>query len=229
MPAPKAVDEVSRQDAATAIGQLTRGLAAGDEAAFREFHAGYFDRLYRFLLGVAHGQEDEAREAVQQTFLRVLRYARVFESEEVFWSWLKALARSAARDAGRKERRYRALLERFALFRRAEIQAPEAPEQDSLGARLEEGLGELAPADRRLVEGKYLEGATVKELAAQTGLSEKAVESRLARLREQLRRRLLGTNGAVQPPRTQGTQMTRGLMLFYAVFVFLAVALASGS
>ncbi len=187
----KAVDEVSRHEVSGDIVLMTRGLAAGDEGAFREFHALYFDRLYQFLLVVAHGQEDEAQEALQQTFLRLLRYARVFESEEVFWSWLKALARSAARDAGRKQHRYWALLQRFALFRDTEIPAPESPEQDSLRATLDESLEELEAADRRLIEGKYLEGATVKELGAQTGLTEKAVESRLARLRQQLRRRLV--------------------------------------
>jgi RNA polymerase sigma-70 factor (ECF subfamily) len=170
---------------------LTQGLAAGDEGAFREFHAVYFDRLYQFLLVVARGQEDEAQEALQQTFLRVLRYARVFDSEEIFWSWLKMLARSAARDAGRKRHRYWSLLEKFALFRRTEFQAPQAPHEDSLRAALEESLEELEAADRRLIEGKYLEGATVKELGAQLGLTEKAVESRLARLRQQLRERLL--------------------------------------
>jgi len=185
------VDEVSRPEVSAAIVLMTRGLAAGDEGAFREFHAVYFDRLYQFLLVVARGQEDEAQEALQQTFLRVLRYARVFDSEQVFWSWLKALARSAARDAGRKQHRYRALLERFALFRRTGIQAPEGPEEDSLRATLDESLEELEAADRRLIEGKYLEGATVKELSEQMGLTEKAVESRLARLRQQLRERLV--------------------------------------
>jgi RNA polymerase sigma-70 factor (ECF subfamily) len=187
----KTADEGSGVGTSAAVGRLTRGLAAGDEAAFREFLAGYFDRLYQFLLLVSHGQEDEAQEAVQQTFLRVARYARVFESEEVFWSWLKALARSAARDAGRKQHRYRALLERFAIFRRAEIQPPGPAEPDSLRTALEEGLRELGPDDRRLIEGKYIEGATVKELCAQTGLSEKAVESRLCRVRQQLRERLV--------------------------------------
>jgi len=191
----KAVDEGSRHETSGAVVLMTQGLAAGDEGAFREFHAVYFDRLYQFLLVVARGQEDQAQEALQQTLLRVLRYARPFESEEVFWSWLKALARSAARDAGRKQHRYWALLERFALFRRAEVQAPEGPEEDSLRATLEESLEELDPADRRLIEGKYLEGATVKELCAQTGLTEKAVESRLARLRRQLRERLAGGQG----------------------------------
>jgi DNA-directed RNA polymerase specialized sigma24 family protein len=44
-------------------------------------------------------------------------------------------------------------------------------------------LEELDPQDRLLLEGKYLNGETVKELSAQTGLTDKAVESRLGRLR----------------------------------------------
>jgi len=173
------------------IARLTRGLAAGSEDAFREFHARYFDRLYQFLLAVTGGQEQEAQEALQQTLLRVLRYAKEQTSEEVFWSWVKAVARSAARDGGRKQRRYIALLERFAVFRRNGTPAQAAEEEEGLRAVVEESLGELEPGDRKLIEGKYLEGATVKELCAGAGLTEKAVESRLLRLRKELRARML--------------------------------------
>src|SRR2546421_10268749 len=101
--------------ATTPTTRLTRALAKGDEGAFREFHGLYFDRLYRFLIVVSRGQEHEAQEALQETFLRVCRYARPFETEEAFWSWLKTVARNAARDGGRKQSRYLALLQRFAL------------------------------------------------------------------------------------------------------------------
>src|SRR5439155_22845714 len=84
---------------------LTRGLAAGDEEAFRKFHAGYFDRLLRYLFVITKGDQEAAREALQETMTRVVRYARPFDSEEVFWSWLTVLARSAVVDAGRKRQR----------------------------------------------------------------------------------------------------------------------------
>src|SRR5262245_11289777 len=102
----------------TDIAGLTRRLAARDEQAFTEFHGRYFDRLYRFLIVLTRGHEQEAEEALQQTLLRVIRYARPFDSEEAFWCWLKAIARSTVRDAGRKQQRYSALLQRFAFFRR---------------------------------------------------------------------------------------------------------------
>ena len=160
-------------------------------------HDRYFDRLYCFLLVVARGREDEAQEALQQTLLRVVRYAKVFASEEVFWGWLKALARSAARDGGRQRQRYSALLERFSSFVQGSQSQPQAAaDEDTLRDLLDETLAALPLQERQMIEGKYLLGETVRELAARTGLTEKAVEARLGRLRQQLRRSLLEKLGA---------------------------------
>ncbi len=171
--------------------RLTRALAAGDEEAFRQFHAAYFDRLFRFLLVVARGQEQEAQDALQQTFLRVIKHARVFESEDAFWSWLKVVARSAARDSGRKQQRYSILLQNFAL-RFNLLKPPQySPEEDSLHALLQEGLAELPPDERTLLESKDLGGFTVRELSLEKHLTEKTIESRLARVRHALRNKVL--------------------------------------
>jgi RNA polymerase sigma-70 factor (ECF subfamily) len=174
--------------AAASIQLLTRQMALGGEEAFCEFHNLYFDRLYQFLLAVTRGQEQEARDALQETLLRVARSARVFDSEEVFWCWLKAVARNAARDRGRSHRRHVELLRRFALER--PVEAPE-PAEDALGAALDESLEELSDDERGLIEAKYVNGQTIRELSAIAGATEKAVESRLLRLRRRLRESIL--------------------------------------
>jgi RNA polymerase sigma-70 factor, ECF subfamily len=177
--------------ATMATAELTRRMAAGEEAAFREFHARYFDRLYQFVLVVARGNQQEAEEAVQDTLVRVARYVRMIENEETLWCWLKSVARSAARDAGRKQTRYARLLERFG-WRWKTLGADSTPAADpGLTDLLEQGLGCLEADERRLIEGRYGQGATIRELAHQTGLSERAVESRLVRLRRHLREHLL--------------------------------------
>jgi len=178
-------------DAGTAVALLTRRLAAGEEEAFREFHRLYFDRLYHFLLAVTRGQEPEAQEALQETLLRLLRQRRVFSDEEVFWCWLKAVARNAARDGQRRHRRYFAVLQGFALGRDRAARETASGEESRLGAALEECLEELAPEERQLMENKYVGGETVRELSTAAGLSEKAVESRLLRLRRHLRARIV--------------------------------------
>jgi RNA polymerase sigma-70 factor, ECF subfamily len=175
----------------SAVAQLTRRLAAGEEEAFREFHAQYFDRLHQFLLGVTHGNEDAAREALQETLLRLIRYARPFDDEDTFWCWLKRVGRSAALDQGRQRSRYQALLDRFSLRWRGQPAPGPEPIEPDWQTLLAESLNELEATDRRLIKGKHLEGATVKELGVEAGLTEKAVESRLVRLRRQLRDRLL--------------------------------------
>jgi len=183
------VAEIPANNSAAHIATLTAGIRAGNEDAFRTFHQLYFDRLYQFLLVVARGKEDEARDALQETLLRVIRYPRKFDNEEAFWNWLKVVARNAARDAGRKRHRYLNLLQKFALH--SETHFPNAPTNPSLGDLLEESLEELPADDRQLIEAKYLEGASVRELAANTGLTEKAVESLLLRLRQRIREFIL--------------------------------------
>ena len=133
----------------SAISLLTRQMAAGDEEAFRQFHQLYFDRLYQFLLTVARGQEQEARDALQETLIRVARSSRGFESEEIFWCWLKAVAHNAARDGGRQTaHRVSWLCKKFAQ------QSPAQSADCDIGATLDECLDELDPEDRILIEAK---------------------------------------------------------------------------
>jgi RNA polymerase sigma-70 factor (ECF subfamily) len=136
---------------------------------------------------VARGQEHEAQDALQETLLRVVRYVRVFDSEDAFWDWLKVVARSAACDGGRKHRRYFGLLQRFALGRRDAASDNNGAEDRRLRELMDECLEELAPEDRRLIEDKYVFGKTVREIATSASLTEKAVESRLLRSRRALR------------------------------------------
>ena len=173
--------------------RLTAALAAGNEEAFREFHAAYFDRLRRYLLVVTRGDEQAAHDALQETFIRVARHARGFDTEEKFWSWLTVLARSAAADGGRKRRSYWRLLTRYALgWLPSSCSLPEAEDaEERLYAGLFEEMKGLPDEDRALLDSKYLHGATVRELAVEMGVSERVIESRLARLRQRLRDQLL--------------------------------------
>jgi RNA polymerase sigma-70 factor (ECF subfamily) len=174
------------------VAELTRRMAAGDEAAYRTFYDAYYDRLWRYLLVVTAGDEEAAIEALQSALLRVVRHIKVFRSEAVFWSWLTVLARSALSDQNRKRRRYLAFLDRFFWQAWLEPTGPEDAEADArLLSLLERHLAALPADEKRLVEGKYLEGRSVRELAEELQTSEKAVESRLVRVRRKLKEALL--------------------------------------
>jgi DNA-directed RNA polymerase specialized sigma24 family protein len=96
------------------VAALTRGMVRGDEEAYRRFYDAYFNRLFRYLLVVARGDEQAARDALQATFVRVVPHIKVFPSDAQFWRWLAVLARSALADERRKRWRYLSFLDRFA-------------------------------------------------------------------------------------------------------------------
>ena len=168
--------EVNSADALD-VAELTRRMAAGEEAAYRIFYEAYYDRLSRYLLVVTAGDEEAALEALQSALVRVVRHVKVFRSEAVFWSWLTVLARTALSDQNRKRRRYLAFLDRFSWQARIEPSEPEDTEADArLLSLLQRNLVALPADEKQLVEGKYLEGRSVRELAGELQTSEKAVE-----------------------------------------------------
>ena len=174
------------------IPALTRAMAAGDEAAYRKFYNAYFDRLLRYLLVVTGGNEEAAREALQLALVRVVRHVKPFDTEEKFWGWLTVLARSALADEGRKRRRYFAFLERFTRHQETGPAAMNDGEVDEqLRALLARQLTTLPADERQLVEQKYLLHQSVREIAGGQRTTEKAVESKLSRVRRKLKAAVL--------------------------------------
>lgn len=156
--------------------------------AWRTFYDAYFDRLWRYLLVVAAGDEDAAREALQGALVRVTRHIKVFHDENVFWSWLTVLARSAFSDETRKRRRYFSFLERFT--RHAAVESNRAGDNQTderLSILLERHVASLLPEEQELVEQKYFARRAVREIAGELQTTEKAVESKLSRIRRKLK------------------------------------------
>lgn len=172
--------------------KLTRRLVAGEEEAWRELHAAYAPRLWRYLLVAARGDEEAATEGLQRAFVRATRYARNFETEEALWGWLTLLARQTLADGRRAEGRWRAFLRRFTGERPAASEPPpHTTAEDTLSASLDAVWPDLDAEDRALLEQKYHESRSVRDLAAAAGVTEKTIESRLTRARARLRERML--------------------------------------
>lgn len=179
--------------AAPDIAALTRALARGDEAAFREFYDLYFDRLLRYLLVVTGGNEQAAREALQAALVRVVRHVKPFDAEEKFWSWLTVLARTALADESKKQRRWFAFLEKFSRHAETEnTNADDGAAEETLRALLEKNVSSLPADERELVAQKYFQRRSVREIAAAQQTTEKAVESRLSRVRRKLKDGIFG-------------------------------------
>jgi RNA polymerase sigma factor (sigma-70 family) len=172
--------------------KLTVRMSRGDESAFDEFYDLYFHRLLRYLLVVTRGQEEIAHEALQLAFVRIARHVRTFDSETAFWNWLAAVARNCAADEWRKRNRQQSLLARFFHQHPADADLKGDEEGEQFLKLLEKEIAVLPEDERALIEGKYLAGKTVRSLANERQITEKAMESRLLRIRRKLRAAILG-------------------------------------
>jgi len=181
----------SEQEQPPTVSELTARMSRGDEAAFHEFFRLYFNRLLRYLLVVANGQEETAREALQLTFVRVARHVRRFESEPAFWNWLTVLARSSITDEMRKRTRYQNLLARFFEQQPAAADLKSRDADEHFLKLLQDEIASLPAGERSLLERKYFDGEAVKALADEQQITETAMESRLLRIRRKLKTAIL--------------------------------------
>lgn len=175
-----------RRPAARGIAEAIR---AGDEHAFNLFYERYADRTYRYLFSVLPHDEATVRDAFQDTMLRVVRYIKPME-DDALWGWLTRVARTALYDQLRKNTRRTAREHAY----RAEQTGATGPRDEVAEARLLSALraamDDLGDEERELVEAFYFRREPQDQIAGQRGVTRKAVESRLRRIRGGLRERM---------------------------------------
>jgi len=176
---------------------LARRVLDGDEAAFDEFFAGYFPRLYRFALARLGGNEDAAEEIVQRVLIRALARLQTYKGEAALLTWLCTLCRREISSWREREGQLREvslfddrLQVRAALDALAAVEAddPEATlRRRELSGLVQLTLDHLPGRYGDVLEWKYIQELSVDEIAGRLGVGYKAAESLLTRARAAFR------------------------------------------
>jgi RNA polymerase sigma-70 factor (ECF subfamily) len=141
----------------------------GDVKAFESIVSLHEESLLRFAqrLALDHAM---AQDAVQETFIRLIRDASKLRQHESLTTWLYRVCRNLCLDAVKRESRMHrrhvdaAHSERY-VNERAEI---ESLEERALVTRK---LSELPPKEREALYLKIIEGKSYKEISEVTGIS----------------------------------------------------------
>ncbi len=121
-------------------------------------------------------------DAVQETFISVIRYRHRFDTGQRFAPWFYTLLRNTCIDACRKNKRITGLLDRFS----GEIS--ESEEQDhETSLTMRRLTAKLKPEDRRILQLKVVEGMTLPEVADAIGCSLEAAKKRSQRALKRLK------------------------------------------
>ena len=161
--------------------RLVTSMARGDEAAFKQLYDAYSPRLFRLALVLGRGDESLAQETVQSVFVTMAKKLRRVETADHLWNWAARIARQQIAKSWRQQQHNPVV--------------PMEPLPDCIGTEsdetlencLDSALREMEADDRRLIESFYFEHLSHKQIAEQSGLTPKAISSRLERAREKLR------------------------------------------
>jgi RNA polymerase sigma factor (sigma-70 family) len=183
---------------------LARRAAAGDQASFAELYDRYERRAYNLCYRIT-GSADDAADATQETFLKILeRLPGLRDRELNFAAYVMTAARNASYDA--IERRKRAT-PTSDLPEVASADDHEAPERAALRLAHQEQIrvaNESLPARQREVLAlRELEDLSYGEVAQIMGMNQNSVAQLISRarinLRDGLRQTALGSVASASP------------------------------
>lgn len=183
---------------------LVARFKAGDEAAFEEMVARYWDRIYAMVHKLLRNSQD-AEEVTQDAFIRAHRGLEKFRGDSSFSTWLYQIATNLARN-------------RYWYWWRRKRDKSVSFDQPVGGAESETTLGELFASDsatpkdvaitnefqdrvtasmellndkhREVLVLRNVKNMTYDEIADLLQISIGTVKSRIARARESLREKL---------------------------------------
>jgi RNA polymerase sigma-70 factor (ECF subfamily) len=169
--------------------ELIGAAQGGDRAAFDELVRRTFVDTFTLARRLT-GNEEDARDVVQDAYLRAWRGIGKFRGEAQFSTWMYRITANAAATHMRKRRRHRVepieeTLEPVDVHP-ASQPAQHAESADTL-ERIARALDELPPKLRSLVVLKDVYGLPHEAIAEELGISVPAAKVRLHRARRKLR------------------------------------------
>ena len=187
-------------------GECVARVQRGDLDAFEELMNRHSQRVYRTLVGIL-GNQDDARDAMQDTFLKVFQHLARFEGRSKFSTWLVSIATNTGIQRLRERRPMESLDENGfdeEGFRPRQVQAwTDDPEQlyseAEMRSLIESGLMKLPAKYRVVVMLRDIEQLSAEDAAMILGLGIPALKARLLRgrlmLREALAPRFISSGG----------------------------------
>ena len=176
---------------------LVNDARKGDRAAFEELVKMTYVDSYTLALRLV-GDEDDARDVVQEAYLRAFRGLKRFRGDAQFTTWLyRITANCAATYLGKRARnRHDQLPDDAPLVDSGLRGDPEAnAAQKDLRAELCQALADLPPRLRAVVVLRDIYDLPHEAIADELGISESAAKVRLHRARRKLREQLYPLTG----------------------------------
>jgi RNA polymerase sigma-70 factor (ECF subfamily) len=173
---------------------------AGDQAAFRRLVEKYQRRVYSMALGMVK-DTDEARDIVQETFLKAYQHLSTFHGQAGFFTWLYRITMNLCIDRARRKARVgKVEFDETADAeeagdsgispRRLGFDPAHALRDREIREHLNEAMARLSPTHRAVLLLREVDGLAYRDIAEVMQCSEGTVMSRLFHARKRMQEML---------------------------------------
>ena len=169
--------------------ELITRAKQGDRAAFEELVKATYQKVHSLALRLT-GNEHDADDVVQDTYVRAFRSLRKFRGDARFSTWLHRITTNSASTLMGRRQRYRHddIDSVIDLADHRQSNDPEFQFQnDAVGVRIRRALDNLPERLRNVVLLRDLHGMSHREIAQTLDITEAAAKVRLHRARARLR------------------------------------------
>jgi RNA polymerase sigma factor (sigma-70 family) len=165
-----------------------------DSEIVREYlrtqNSSYFSMLYRKYSGKVYGKcisilkhEDEARDAVQDIFVKIMLNLGNFGEKSQFSTWIYSITYNFCIDVIRKKKKDKTLFSED-IERAPDVAADEVPDEYLLEMDmkyLKQVLEEIPTGDKMILLMKYQDDMSIKEIADILDKTESAIKMKIKR------------------------------------------------
>src|ERR1700730_9834129 len=180
-----------QMDATEAAAVLARARQ-GDSEAFRVLVERHSRSLFRLAFRMT-GNEQDAEDVVQESFLRAYRQLGRFESRANFGTWLYRIVSNCSVDLMRAKQARHDQSRADSLDEAADLPAVDVPGPERLARtaeidrRVQVALEDLSPLERAAFTLRHYEGRSIDEISAALGLGTSAAKHSVFRAVKKLR------------------------------------------
>jgi RNA polymerase sigma-70 factor (ECF subfamily) len=180
-------------DATEAAAVLARARQ-GDSDAFRALVEQHSRNVFRLAFRMT-GNEQDAEDVVQESFLRAYRQLGRFESRANFGTWLYRIVSNCSVDLMRSKQARHDQVRGDSIDQEGAVELPATdvpgPERMAQSAeidrRVQNALQELSPLERAAFTLRHYEGRSIDEISATLGLGTSAAKHSVFRAVKKLR------------------------------------------
>lgn len=186
------MEERSTAGAERSDRELVAEILSKDRKATAEFVARYADHVYAYVRRRLIPRADLVEDMVQEVFLAAWENLHKFRGESSLRNWLLGIARHKVEDHYRKRLRELQLEEEGENVESDPAgthDLEEALAKRQVGQRTRAILSTLPETQSVILQWRYWENRSLRDIAVQTGRTEKAIERLLARARQQFKKR----------------------------------------